>query len=252
MFTGKDPSKHHLPGLGWLNSIFVGIFFGYDKIAKDKAAGDAQGPYGAQQGIVRLLATREEVAKHIGEKAGQAGFDTVIRILGTAKTKIKAEGITNDVALALNLFRDNYMNWFQTRRIILIDWITYQYNRHQIPLIRQFCKENGVMLSFRQGNPRGGLEQKEIPLPTETLKMSCDWLWKAMQINFNGDVLQCCEGVIWSQIKPYTTYKAGTFKVKDIWNGKQAVATRELMTTQGRTSMPICKQCQRQGVCFKW
>jgi radical SAM protein with 4Fe4S-binding SPASM domain len=136
--------------------------------------------------------------------------------------------------------------------VILIDWITYNYNRHQIPLIHQFCKENGLMLSFRQGNPRGRLEHSETALPTETLNMSCDWLWKAMQVNFNGDVLQCCEGVIWNNIKPYTTYKVGESNVSDIWNGKEAQATRQLMSTKGRSSMPICKQCQRQGVCFKW
>ena len=139
-----------------------------------------------------------------------------------------------------------------SQALILIDWITYNYNRHQIPLIRQFCKENGLLLSFRQGNPRGGLENKETALPTETLDMSCDWLWKAMQVNFNGDVLQCCEGVIWSNLKPYTTYKVGESKAKDIWNGPQAIATRNVMTTKGRAAMPICKQCQRQGVCFKW
>ena len=139
-----------------------------------------------------------------------------------------------------------------SRALILIDWITYNYNRYQIPLIRQFCKDHGLLLSFRQGNPRGGLEGKETPLPTETLDISCDWLWKAMQVNFNGDVLQCCEGVIWSDIKPYTAYKVGESKVKDIWNGPQAIATRDLMTTKGRSAMAICKQCQRQGVCFKW
>ena len=135
--------------------------------------------------------------------------------------------------------------------VILIDWITYAYNRHQIPLIRQFCKEHDLMLSFRAGNNRG-LEGKEVPLPTETLNMSCDWLWKAMQVNFNGEVLQCCEGVIWSGIKPYTTYKVGASDAKEIWNGKEAQATRRLMTTQGRSSMAMCKGCQRQGVAFKW
>ncbi len=136
--------------------------------------------------------------------------------------------------------------------VILIDWITYQYNQHQIPLIRQFCKENGLMLSFRQGNPRGGLEGKETALPTSTLPISCDWLWKAMQVNFNGEVLQCCEGVIWSDIKPYTTFQTKASNVKAIWNGKEAQSTRERMKTQGRPSMEICKQCQRTGVAFKW
>ncbi|MDO8675104.1 MAG: radical SAM/SPASM domain-containing protein [Candidatus Omnitrophota bacterium] len=139
-----------------------------------------------------------------------------------------------------------------TPALIMIDWITYNYNRHQIPLIRQFCQELGVMLSFRQGNPRGGLEGKETALPTTTLPISCDWLWKAMQVNFNGDMLQCCEGVVWSNLKPYATYKAGDRNVREIWNGPAAIATRELMATKGRKSMPICSQCQRSGVAFKW
>ena len=135
--------------------------------------------------------------------------------------------------------------------LIMIDWISYNYNQHQIPLIKEFCQELGVMLSFRQGNPRGGLEGKETPLPTATLPISCDWLWKAMQVDFNGNVLQCCEGVIWSNLKPYTTYKIGDH-VHSIWNGAAAQKTRQLMKTKGRKSMPICSQCQRAGVAFKW
>ncbi len=138
------------------------------------------------------------------------------------------------------------------RTLIMIDYILYKYNAHQLPLVKQFCDELGLMMNVRSGNPRGGLEDKENPLPTATLPMSCDWLWKAMQVNFNGDVLQCCEAVIWSNSKPYETFKTGQTKVQDVWNGSAAIATRQTMATQGRKAMPICAQCQRQGVCFKW
>lgn len=119
LFKGKKPTSfmNRIPGLRALNSIFVGIFFGYEKIVKTKDENQDQG------GFVRMLQPKEEVAKKMGEKAGQVGFETVIRIIGSAKTKMKAEAITNDVALSLNLFRDNYMNWFQTRRIIFLDFI---------------------------------------------------------------------------------------------------------------------------------
>ncbi len=159
----------------------------------------------------------------------------------------EVDTLKNNIRMVARLKKE-----LKAETVILIDWITYNYNRHQIPLIRQFCKELGLMLSFRQGNPRGGLEDKETPLPTATLPMSCDWLWKAMQVNFNGEVLQCCEGVIWGNVKPYATYKTGVSQVKEIWNGPAAQATRELMKTKGRSSMPICKQCQRKGVAFKW
>lgn len=117
LFKGKKPQGFNIPGLKTLNSIFVGIFFGYEKIVKTKDESQDQG------GFVRMLQPKEEVAKKMGEKAGQVGFDTVIRIIGSAKTKTKATNITNDIALSLNLFRDNYMNWFQTRRIIFLDFI---------------------------------------------------------------------------------------------------------------------------------
>jgi MoaA/NifB/PqqE/SkfB family radical SAM enzyme len=157
------------------------------------------------------------------------------------------EKLKNNIRMVARLKKE-----LKSHTVILVDWIIYNYNRHQIPLIRQFCKELGLMLSFRQGNPRGGLEGKETPLPAETLPVSCDWLWKGMQVDFNGNILPCCDGVIWSHIKPYTVYTTGSSHVKEIWNGPAAQAVRELMRIKGRTSMPICKQCQRNGVAFKW
>ncbi|MFA5829744.1 MAG: type IV secretion system DNA-binding domain-containing protein [Candidatus Gracilibacteria bacterium] len=123
MFSGKKPEGLRLPGLGWLNSLFVGLLFGADKVAKGAEGGGPAGPYGATSGFVRLLQTREEVAKHIGEKAGEDGFDTLVRVIGSGKTKSRASEITDNVALGLNLLKDAQMNWFQTRRIILFDTI---------------------------------------------------------------------------------------------------------------------------------
>ena len=118
LFKGKKPQfGPNIPGLRWLNSLFVGLIMGPAKIVHTKGESEEQ------QGFVRMLQPKEEVAKKMGEKAGQVGFDTVIRIIGSAKTKSRAEGITNDVALSMNLFRDNFMNWFQTRRISFLDMI---------------------------------------------------------------------------------------------------------------------------------
>jgi len=122
MFSGKKPGGLKLPGLGWLNSIITALFFGYDKIQKSQPQQQASGPYGGG-GYVRMLQTREEIAKKIGEKAGQVAFDTVIRIAGSSKTKARAAEICDNVALGLNMFKDSQMNWFQTRRIIFLDTI---------------------------------------------------------------------------------------------------------------------------------
>lgn len=120
MFAGKKPGAFKLPGLGFLNSVVVGLFFGYDKIAKDKAPEHGDSPYGGG-GYVRMLQTREEVAKHIGEKAGDVGFDVMIRVIGSGPTVSRASQITDNISLALNLFKDAQMNWFQTRRILPFD-----------------------------------------------------------------------------------------------------------------------------------
>ena len=110
------------------------------------------------------------------------------------------------------------------------------------------------MLNIRPGNPKGGLEEKEPPLHPQPLplKISCDWLWKGMQINWNGDVLQCCDGVVWSKSEPYATFRLGEINARAIWNGPKARKTRAIMRTKGRGGMPMCSQCTRTGVAFKW
>ena len=139
--------------------------------------------------------------------------------------------------------------------VILIDYILYNYNRHQLPFVRKMCKELGLLLSIRPGNPLGGLEKKEASLTAQftlPLQMSCDYLWKVMQVNFNGDILPCCEAVVWSGAKPYETFKPGTTDVKEVWRGKAAQSMRQGMNENGRAGLAMCAQCTRKGVCFKW
>ncbi len=138
--------------------------------------------------------------------------------------------------------------------LILIDFILYQYNKHQVDDVRKFCDDLGLMMNIRPGNPKCGLEDKEPPLSLEPLplQISCDWLWKGMQVNFNGDILPCCETVIWSGSKPYEIFEVGKTNVMDVWNGPNSIAMRKMMTTQGRAAHPMCAQCYRRGVEFKW
>ncbi|MBU1446383.1 type IV secretion system DNA-binding domain-containing protein [Patescibacteria group bacterium] len=118
LFLGKKKGGGFIkiPILGWIFSIFTGLFFGYDSMKKNSPTG---APEGSQ--YVRMLQTTEEVAKQIGEKSGQVGFDVTIRILACSKVKSQALEISNSMMLALNLFKDAAMNWFQTRRILFID-----------------------------------------------------------------------------------------------------------------------------------
>ncbi len=138
--------------------------------------------------------------------------------------------------------------------VIMVDYILYAYNRHQLAEARAFCRDLGVLFNVRPGNPKGGLEDKEAPQSTEELplKISCDWLWKGMQVNFNGDILQCCDGVVYSGAKTYATFKIGVTDVRTVWNGPAARGMRQVITQKGRGAIPLCAQCYRTGVAFKW
>jgi len=141
MFIGKEPTEHHIPIIGSIGKFFKMIVSGYKSNGQQP---NVSGPYGAASGFVRLLQTREEVAKQIGVKANQVAFDTIIRITGSSINLNRATEITNNFALGLNLFKDPQMNWFQTRRMFPIDWINtamqiYNYKQHlldtEFPLI---------------------------------------------------------------------------------------------------------------------
>ncbi len=109
-----------IPILGGLNEAFITLVFGYDSVV----GRDTNAP-GASKGdaFVRMLSTEEEVAKNIGEKSSQLGFDTVIRVFATSNSKARSQEMLNSVFVAFNIFKDASSNWFQMRRIVPIDAI---------------------------------------------------------------------------------------------------------------------------------
>ncbi|MDP2653240.1 MAG: radical SAM protein [Candidatus Omnitrophota bacterium] len=214
--------------------------------------------FAEDNGVVSVIASNGILLDENRSRAIlEAGLDFI---------KIQLSGFTQDVYSVqirsgnVERLKENIRNFARMKReggyktLILVDYILYNYNRHQVPMVRQFCKENGVMLNFRPGNPIHGLEDKEPALSTEPLplKMSCDWLWKGMQINWNGDVLQCCEAVVWSKPEVYEKFEAGKSRLMDVWNGPESMAMRETMSGKGRGAIPMCTKCLRKGISFKW
>jgi hypothetical protein len=115
MFKGKTPGKFKIPGLSFIGDMFIGLLFGYEQMQSGK------GPGG--DGYVRMLQTKEEDTKKIGEKASQPGFDVTFRLLAASKTESEAIEIGNNMIVALNLFQLTSLNYFQTMRVIIIDFI---------------------------------------------------------------------------------------------------------------------------------
>jgi hypothetical protein len=131
LFLGKKPrSGLKIPVIGtlfrWIFSLFNGILFGYEKMKE--TAPETGAPQGSQ--YVRMLQTKEEDAKSIGEKANQVGFDVSFRIISNAPTRIRAFEIGNSMILSLNLFKASTLNWFQTRRMFFVERINNSMMMH--------------------------------------------------------------------------------------------------------------------------
>ncbi|MFC1600121.1 type IV secretory system conjugative DNA transfer family protein [Patescibacteria group bacterium] len=118
LFLGKKQKSglNRIPLLGWIFTAFQGLLFGYDKIKKDINTGAPEG-----SAYVRMLQTKEEVAKRIGEKSQQVGFDVSVRMIATSPTYSKAFQLMNNMILSLNLFKSAAMNFFQTKRMFIMN-----------------------------------------------------------------------------------------------------------------------------------
>ena len=136
--------------------------------------------------------------------------------------------------------------------IVMVDYILYKHNAHEMNLFKQFAKDLGFMFSVRPGNPlqlEGEEEQYKKQLPID---IPCDWLWKVLTINWNGDIFPCCDYVIWSDIRGYGKFVPGETNILKIWNGPDAVQMRKSHRERGRRDILICSKCPRRGVEFKF
>ncbi len=121
LFKGKKNGGRGFAGkiLGMFSWIFTATIWGVDAAEKNL-------PPGAQNGdsYVRMLQTEEELAKRIGEKSHQVGFDTTIRVLAASpRGENRCDEILNGLFVSFNSTKDAASNWFQSRRFILIDGI---------------------------------------------------------------------------------------------------------------------------------
>lgn len=146
MMKGKEKKNFFskIPLLSQISGFISMILLGYDR-GKDTSL---HGP-GADRGdpYVRMLQTKEEIAKQIGTKSQQDGFETVIRLIVSSDKKGRAIEIMNACVVSLNLFKDPAMNYFQTRRIIPLHspnskWMLHNFNHR----LFRFGEKKSIMV----------------------------------------------------------------------------------------------------------
>jgi len=137
------------------------------------------------------------------------------------------------------------------KTIVLLDFIRYKHNTHEIEEASRFAKEHGVLFSIRPGNPKG----MEFSEPTQLdrqlpINIPCDWLWTVLTIDWDGSLYPCCDHVVWSGVPAYGNVKHTN--VEKLWLSPEVKAMRNTHLVKGRSPIPICSECPRQGVKFKW
>lgn len=117
----KKKKRFTIPGLGWLVSFLNAVVLGRD----DAIAQMGTNQPGAEHGdpfVMRDQGTDENL-KLFGEKLVQPGFEATLRIVGASDTEAEAEQITNALATAFGMFKNEYLNWLQNRRMIFLDYL---------------------------------------------------------------------------------------------------------------------------------
>ena len=206
--------------------------------------------------------------------------------------KVHVSGFTNPVHKIqhrlgdVELIKQNLTNLskkiklYKSRLIVLIDYISYEHNNHELEKFRDFTKNLGFGFNIRPGNPRN-MENTEKPQPSKSaIDNPCEWLWKVMTINWNGDLLPCCEYVTWNNYQRFAKYIKSnnnnkmqsslnsncdviswdgsqpslktTNSVIETWNGKRIINMRKIHKEKGRTPIPICAGCSKTGVEYKF
>lgn len=142
------------------------------------------------------------------------------------------------------------------KTVVLVDFMHYDYNEHEIELARHFFTDMGFMFNVRKGNTANtdNTDNTEINILKESPSSIplCDWPWKVLTINWNGDVFPCCDYVVWTNLAPYRRMTPDAVNIREIWNGETAIKNRKVHSTLGRKAIPVCSHCNRSSITFKY
>lgn len=130
-----------------------------------------------------------------------------------------------------------------------IEWnlLVFQFNEHEVPAAREYCKKLGIQFNTRDGyidHPEWLPEhrKKEVPVSEDyewkgtTLwapvsqktkrgdATGCAWHYGYSIVNADGSVSPCCAS--WNQKDDFGTVVPGEVQFADVWNNKHTRASR--------------------------
>ena len=87
--------------------------------------------------------------------------------------------------------------------------------------------------------------------PVTTLDELCNFPWFAITVDWDNKLYPCCDHVVWTDASFIAEYSESPQFVADQWNGTYMRNFRRLHKNNGRSAIPICENCQRNGLAFK-
>ena len=214
--------------------------------------------YSTDNNVATMMATNGILlTKKNAQKVLDAGLDFI---------KVHVSGYTNEIHQVqhrvgdVETIKKNLIDLSQLIKekkykiIVVIDYILYEHNKHELDLFKNFVDELGFSFNIRPGNPKGLEESEKSQFDKSKLPVNipCDWLWKILTVNWNGDVLPCCDYVVWDNTEGYANFQLGKTNIQEIWNGEKAIQMRKEHRQNGRHNIAICEKCPRVGTGFKF
>jgi len=179
--------------------------------------------------------------------------------------KVAISGLTQDVYGVYHQGGDigtvlaNLANFERLRRgmgkrcMVVLDYILFEHNRHQLEGARRFCTENGISFSLRYGRTIDGsglaspAESRTHYLPKTK---PCDWLWKIMVFCADGRAVPCCQFTTCAE-SPFVMGMGGETTTPEIWNGNAYRQLRQVQAQGGRKGLPLCESCFYSDIDFQ-
>lgn len=141
----------------------------------------------------------------------------------------------------------------RARTRVVMDYILFEHNPLELPLIRQFCRDTGIEMTVRSGRKK---DQQGVETPPEHLgnytpnRAPCDWIWQIAAFSFDGRVLPCCEFAYTGKPRVMGISDEDT-DVASIWNGESYLDFRKAHRDGQRGNLPVCENCFYSGLYFQ-
>ena len=141
-------------------------------------------------------------------------------------------------------------NQHQSRLLIMIDYILFNYNQEEFELIRKWCAKSNLICIPREGRYLDSfktIDHQQSQKPS--INRLCTWLWHIAVLNWDGGVLPCCMAPAYSD--PPILGQVKNMSLPQIWNGSKYHNFRNQHIAKGRDPIFICHHCNEGNLGFQ-